>query len=297
DVKASTDSAMNKAVDAYTDAQSALAGLQTIGSENIVPPFTSDRWYFIGTATEGVDYKVTFDTYEVLTSRNPVYEVVLDVEPNTDYVFNSNTDYMRWYIYDENKGILASNARGGVEDEVVVFNTEDNEQITLRIDTWSSMLSNVPRKTWKTSIKKGTVSTGYSPHYASVNEDISNAWNQAHQALENIDTLDQSVQLEFENIDGRLSSKAEQTTVNEINRTVQNQGSELLQAQSMIALKADQTDVDTLNEIIETNSAELSVLAGEISSKVDQQIVDNLNQTVDSLSAEQVIQAGMISER
>lgn len=112
----------------------------------------------------------------------------------------------------------------------------------------------------------------------------------AQKAIDSVDTLDQSVKTEITTINGQISQKANQVTVDKIQGTVTTHGTQINQNKNDIALKASQTEVNTLTGKVTAAESKLSVQAGQIAglvTKTDGQTTDitQLKLTADGLSS------------
>ena len=107
--------------------------------------------------------------------------------------------------------------------------------------------------------------------------------------------IDQSTTIEVNRLSDELSTKVSQTTHDQLNATVVNQGTLITQNAGKIALKAEKSTVDTLQRTVEDNAASILVNSNAIQLKADQTKVDSLNDTVLSHSSALDLQADKIS--
>src|SRR5699024_7486809 len=87
-----------------------------------------------------------------------------ELNPNTNYTYTHNTDYMRWYMNklldDGSTQLWKFNSNGG--SEIVTFETDDHTEYQLSINTWSQNVS-LDRKLWNLKLEKGNIATDWSP--------------------------------------------------------------------------------------------------------------------------------------
>ena len=100
----------------------------------------------------------------------------------------------------------------------------------------------------------------------------------------------EDVQVQLTNINNELSSKVSQSTFNQLQGTVTQQGTQITQNKTDILLKANQTDVNTLTGRVSVTESSLSTQAGQItamSSKVENNIsqISTLRQDFSGLSS------------
>lgn len=117
----------------------------------------------------------------------------------------------------------------------------------------------------------------------------------AQNALDNIDTLDENINIEITRIDGELSSKVSQTLFNTLSGTVTSQGTLISQNQTDIALKANQSEVDTINGKVANNEAAITVNANEIALKASQTDVNALTGRVSTAESSITTNANAIA--
>lgn len=100
----------------------------------------------------------------------------------------------------------------------------------------------------------------------------------------------EDVQIQITNINNELSTKVSQSTFNQLQGTVTQQGTQITQNKNDITLKANQTDVNTLTGRVSVTESSLSTQAGQItamSSKVENNIsqISTLRQDFSGLSS------------
>lgn len=122
----------------------------------------------------------------------------------------------------------------------------------------------------------------------------STALTNANQALTNAANVDQKVKTEVSRIDGELSSKASQTTVDTLNKTVSNHTTQITQNQNDIKIKANQSAVDTLNQTVSNQGASIETNAKAISLKASQTDVNAISGRVSSTESSIKVNADSI---
>lgn len=122
----------------------------------------------------------------------------------------------------------------------------------------------------------------------------STALTNANQALTNAANVDQKVKTEVSRIDGELSSKASQTTVDTLNKTVSNHTTQITQNQNDIKIKANQSTVDTLNQTVSNQGTSIEANAKAISLKAAQTDVNAISGRVSSAESSIKVNADSI---
>lgn len=122
----------------------------------------------------------------------------------------------------------------------------------------------------------------------------STALTNANQALMNAANVDQKVKTEVSRIDGELSSKASQTTVDTLNKTVSNHTTQITQNQNDIKIKANQSAVDTLNQTVSNQGTSIEANAKAISFKASQTDVNAISGRVSSAESSIKVNADSI---
>lgn len=113
--------------------------------------------------------------------------------------------------------------------------------------------------------------------------------------IRNPEKVEGEVKVELTEINGELSRKVSQETFDQLNSTVINHSTLIIQNQNAIKLKADQSTVDTINQTVADHSTAIDLNAEAIALKANQSTVDTLNNTVSSLNSQLTVQAGKIS--
>lgn len=112
--------------------------------------------------------------------------------------------------------------------------------------------------------------------------DASTAMTNAKNSLDKANLVDQTVQTEVTRINGELSSKATQMSLNTLNGTVTNQGTLISQNKNSISLKADQTTVDTLNSTVSSQGTQINQNKNDIALRATTSTVNTLTGRVNS---------------
>lgn len=117
----------------------------------------------------------------------------------------------------------------------------------------------------------------------------------AKSALDKANTVDQSVQTEVSRINGELSSKATQTSLNTLSGTVSTQGTQITQNKDNIALKANQTTVNTLTGTVNSQGTLIQQNKDSIALKANQSTVETLTGRVTSAESSIKVNANSIT--
>ncbi|RWR06757.1 phage tail spike protein [Siminovitchia fortis] len=112
--------------------------------------------------------------------------------------------------------------------------------------------------------------------------DAQKAMTDAQSALTGISDLQTSVNMEFQTINGQLSSKVSLTEFNGLKGTVTNHTTLIQQTQIDIKSKADKTYVDTIKGTVDSHSTLIQQNAEEIRSKASQSSVNTLSGKVET---------------
>ncbi|MCM3396778.1 gp58-like family protein [Oceanobacillus profundus] len=119
----------------------------------------------------------------------------------------------------------------------------------------------------------------------------------AQSALSGIDSLQTSVSVELQNINGELSRKVSQSVFDGLQGTVSNQSTLIQQNAEAITQKAEKTYVDTVNETVDSHSTLISQNAEAIKYKASQSSVNTLTGQVEAHTAELQVQAQEIKSK
>lgn len=112
--------------------------------------------------------------------------------------------------------------------------------------------------------------------------DAQTSMKNAQSAIKSVSDLQTSIDVEFENINGKLSNKVSQTEFNALKGTVTNHSTQIQQTEIDIKSKADKSYVDTVKGTVDSHSTLIQQNAEEIQSKASQQSVNTLTGQVES---------------
>ena len=184
-------------------------------------------------------------------------------------------------------------------------NVSANKNITIKEGVHYIRFSGEIKDLGKIKLESGNKSTIYTP---SPSDDFENAYPtysgfckepsddpKDYTWIKEPNKIDQSTTIEVNRLSDELSTKVSQTTHDQLNATVVNQGTLITQNAGKIALKAEKSTVDTLQRTVEDNAASILVNSNAIQLKADQTKVDSLNDTVLSHSSALDLQADKIS--
>jgi len=122
-----------------------------VGSRNLLPHFTSNRWDITATI---------IDNYYIESSPNDTFsaDIELELEPRTEYTITFNTENGRYYFYDYPKGtrgdIIHHSGTSNTDSVVNTFTTGEETSILLTISNWSRV-KGATRKVWDIKLEKG----------------------------------------------------------------------------------------------------------------------------------------------
>ena len=157
----------------YIDNTNKKDGTLNIGGRNLLPKFTDKRWRVSQPQFIKDDY-----TIEIPSGNENILMIVLDLEPNTDYIYTHNTNYMRWHIQkvndDGSTELIEYNSVGGYE--VRPFNTRGHTKFKLTISTGGHYIEK-DRFLKYLKLEKGNAPTDWSPDPEDFENDISNINN------------------------------------------------------------------------------------------------------------------------
>lgn len=105
----------------------------------------------------------------------------------------------------------------------------------------------------------------------------------------------EDIQVQIDNVNGELSQKVSQTTFNQLENTVSQQSTQIIQNKNDIALKANQTTVDSLSGRVTTAEGSISTIAGQVALKANKTDVDALTGRVSSAESQLTVQSGKIT--